>query len=79
VACALLSSYTGSILGQAWLIVQERYPEYRLHCPNPYPVLGEKTFGKPGRLKHLDAYIFMCIIIPRQHNLYKALAYYICD
>ncbi|XP_048769154.1 uncharacterized protein LOC125675475 isoform X2 [Ostrea edulis] len=49
VACALLSSYTGSILGQAWLIVQERYPEYKLHCPNPYPVLGEKTFGKTGR------------------------------
>ncbi|XP_061176317.1 LOW QUALITY PROTEIN: uncharacterized protein LOC133185231 [Saccostrea echinata] len=49
VACALLSSYTGSILGQAWLIVRERYPEYKRHCPNPYPVLGEKTFGKKGR------------------------------
>ncbi|XP_062577099.1 uncharacterized protein LOC134238969 [Saccostrea cucullata] len=49
VACALLSSYTGSILGQAWLIVRERYPQYKEHCPNPYPVLGEKTFGKKGR------------------------------
>lgn len=49
VACALLSSYTGSILGQAWLIVQERFPEYKKSCPDPYPVLGEKTFGKKGR------------------------------
>nr|XP_022293046.1 amino acid transporter AVT1J-like isoform X1 [Crassostrea virginica] len=49
VACALLSAYTGSILGKSWVIIQERFPEYRQSCPDPYPVLGEKTFGKKGR------------------------------
>ncbi|KAK3097482.1 hypothetical protein FSP39_010023, partial [Pinctada imbricata] len=49
VFCAFLSSYTGAILGKSWSMIQERYPEYRENCPDPYPVLGEKTFGKVGR------------------------------
>ncbi|KAL8581783.1 hypothetical protein ACOMHN_043201 [Nucella lapillus] len=48
--CAFISSYTGGILGQCWLMVQQRYPEMRGHIRYPYPAIGMKTFGGPGRI-----------------------------
>jgi hypothetical protein len=50
VVYTLVSSYTGGILGESWLMILNRYPEYKTHCPDPYPTLAEKTFGKKGRL-----------------------------
>ncbi|XP_041354276.1 amino acid transporter AVT1A-like isoform X2 [Gigantopelta aegis] len=48
--CCFLSAYTGDILGKAWCLVQERYPEFRGHVRYPYPAIGQITYGKPGRL-----------------------------
>ena len=42
--------YTGSRLGECWVILQERYPEeFRGIIRDPYPTIGEKTVGKWGR------------------------------
>ena len=42
--------YTGSLLGWAWQLVEQRYQEeLDEHTRDPYPVLGERAFGKAGR------------------------------
>ncbi|XP_060063323.1 uncharacterized protein LOC132543823 [Ylistrum balloti] len=48
-ACSLLSAYTGHILGKAWIITSHRFKECRGHVPDPYPLIGEKAYGKWGR------------------------------
>ncbi|KAI8791411.1 amino acid transporter ANTL1-like isoform X2 [Biomphalaria glabrata] len=50
VVCALVSAYTGMLLGKCWLMVMNRYEEYQVHTRYPYPAIGQVTFGKPGRL-----------------------------
>lgn len=45
----LTSSYTGIIISKSWIIIQNRFPEYSQHVPDPYPVIGEKAYGKFGR------------------------------
>ncbi|KAK3578876.1 hypothetical protein CHS0354_010236 [Potamilus streckersoni] len=53
-AC-IVSSYTGITLGRTWLIILERYPQYReARVRYPYPLIGEITFGRLGR--HLVSY-----------------------
>ncbi|XP_063402409.1 uncharacterized protein LOC134686665 [Mytilus trossulus] len=49
VVFTLTSSYTGTIIAKSWIIIQDRFPEYRNHVPDPYPVIGEKAYGKHGR------------------------------
>ncbi|XP_052811305.1 uncharacterized protein LOC128238973 isoform X1 [Mya arenaria] len=50
VLCALVSAYTGNILGKAWLIVRKRTPEYQTgHVRYPYPAIGQAAFGVFGR------------------------------
>ncbi|XP_052090181.1 uncharacterized protein LOC127726766 [Mytilus californianus] len=49
VVFTLLSTYTATLIGKCWAMIQERYPEYRSHVPDPYPIMGEKTYGKTGR------------------------------
>ncbi|CAC5397609.1 SLC32A [Mytilus coruscus] len=49
VVFTLTSSYTGTIIAKSWVIIQDRFPEYRDHVPDPYPVIGEKAYGKNGR------------------------------
>lgn len=50
IVCALVSAYTGVLLGKCWLMVMNRYPEYQEHSRYPYPAIGQVTYGKPGRL-----------------------------
>ncbi|CAC5420820.1 SLC32A [Mytilus coruscus] len=45
----IFSTYTATLIGDSWVIIQERYPEYRSHVPDPYPVIGEKAYGRRGR------------------------------
>lgn len=49
VVFSLTSSYTGTIIAKSWIIIQDRFPEYRNHVPDPYPVIGEKAYGIHGR------------------------------
>jgi vesicular inhibitory amino acid transporter len=41
--------YTGSRLGECWVILEERHPEFRGIIRDPYPTIGEKTVGMWGR------------------------------
>jgi hypothetical protein len=57
----LTSSYTGIIISKSWIIIQNRFPEYSQHVPDPYPVIREKAYGKFGRyveFLHLSSTLF---------------------
>ena len=41
-------AFVGTRLGLCWLMVEEKYPEYRGKCRDPYPTIAEKAFGKVG-------------------------------
>lgn len=47
---AFVCAYTGKLLGTCWLMVQERYEEYRGHVRHPYPLMGQITYGKVARI-----------------------------
>ncbi|XP_069110122.1 uncharacterized protein [Argopecten irradians] len=49
ILCAILSAYTGILLGEAWTIAAEVFEDCKGHVQNPYQILGEKTYGKAGR------------------------------
>ena len=53
----LNGAFVGTRLGLCWLMVEERYPEYRGKCRDPYPTIAEKAFGKVGRY-----FALLCII-----------------
>jgi len=46
---ALNAAFVGIKLGQCWVILEERYPEYREQVRDPYPTIAEKAGGKIGR------------------------------
>ena len=39
----------GTRLGYCWIMIEERFPELREACRDPYPVIAEKAVGKAGR------------------------------
>ena len=45
----LNSLYSGTRLGLCWIILEERYEEYRGQVRDPYPAIGERAIGKWGR------------------------------
>lgn len=49
--CAMISAYTGVILGECWMIVKNRFPEKydTHHIRYPYPAIGYEAGGKPTR------------------------------
>jgi len=47
--CCVANGWCGILLGRCWLILEERFPEYKEQCRNPYPAIGFEVFGKPGR------------------------------
>src|SRR5690348_15764255 len=46
VLCCLMSGYAAIYLGRCWLIVEERWPEYRKQQRDPFSVIGLKAGGK---------------------------------
>lgn len=51
IICGIISSYTGSLLGKCWLILRQRYPEYKdKHINDPYPKIGYRAAGKWGEI-----------------------------
>ncbi|KAG1666274.1 Amino acid transporter AVT1D [Nymphon striatum] len=49
VVIGLLSCYGGVKLGRCWQIIIERWPEYDRHVQDPYPIIGQLSFGKYAR------------------------------
>ena len=45
--------YSGTRLGECWVILEERFPEFKGIIRDPYPTIGEKAAGKLGRLVSL--------------------------
>ncbi|CAN7993705.1 unnamed protein product [Ixodes pacificus] len=50
VVCALASGYGGSRLGLCWIILEERWFEYREANRNPYPCIAFRAYGKPMKI-----------------------------
>jgi len=42
--------FTGTRLGLCWIMLEERYEEFRGEVRDPYPAIAEKAVGKWGRL-----------------------------
>ena len=43
------AAFIGSRLGLCWVILEERYEEFRREIRDPYPSIGEKAVGRWGR------------------------------
>lgn len=57
---AATSAFVGIKLGQCWVILEERYPEYRGQVRDPYPSIAEKAAGKIGRGEKTNFVKFGC-------------------
>lgn len=44
------SLYTGTRLGLCWVMLEERFEEFRGQVRDPYPSIGEKAVGRWGRV-----------------------------
>lgn len=47
VACMVVA-FSACRLGQCWIILEERWPEYQRACRKPYPAMAYRTLGMPG-------------------------------
>ena len=47
---SLNSCYSGTRLGLCWIMLEERYEEFRGQVRDPYPAIGEKAVGSWGRI-----------------------------
>jgi len=47
------SLYSGTRLGLCWVMLEERYEEFRGQVRDPYPSIGEKAVGRWGRIVSL--------------------------
>ncbi|XP_041453350.1 amino acid transporter AVT1D-like [Lytechinus variegatus] len=49
IIAAIMSAYTGVVLGRCWTIIKDRFPEkYAGHTRYPYPAIGFEAYGKIG-------------------------------
>ncbi|XP_066265164.1 uncharacterized protein [Branchiostoma lanceolatum] len=48
--CGAIAGHNGIMLGRCWNILQLRWPKYRDHVRDPYPAIGERAYGKLGKV-----------------------------
>ncbi|KAK7063067.1 hypothetical protein SK128_023882 [Halocaridina rubra] len=46
--CVMIG-FSGTRLGHCWIILEERWPEYRVNCRQPYMEIAYRSFGKTFR------------------------------
>ena len=68
----LTSSYTGIIISKSWIIIQNRFPEYSQHVPDPYPVIREKHMENLDGMWNFYIYHPLCLIIKLQTSLVRS-------
>jgi len=44
------AAFSGTRLGLCWMMLEERYEEFRKEIRDPYPSIGEKAVGRWGRI-----------------------------
>jgi len=49
------AGFSGTRLGLCWIMLEERYEEFRGEVRDPYPAIGEKAMGKWGRIVSMVA------------------------
>lgn len=49
----LNAGFSGTRLGLCWVMLEERFPEFRGEVRDPYPSIAEKAIGKVGRVLSL--------------------------
>ena len=72
------AGFSGTRLGLCWLMLEERYQEFRGEVRDPYPAIGGKALGKPGRLLSmisicLTLYGGGCVFIVLIANMFGSL------
>ena len=45
----LNAGFSGTRLGLCWIMLEERYEEFRGEVRDPYPAIAEKAVGRWGR------------------------------
>jgi len=74
----LNAGFSGTRLGLCWVMLEERYPEFRGEVRDPYPAIAEKAMGKLGRVLalvsiSLTLYGGGCVFIVLISQLSKSL------
>ncbi|XP_063862619.1 uncharacterized protein LOC135101984 [Scylla paramamosain] len=50
VLLCLAVGFAGTRLGLCWVLLEERWPEYRAPCRRPYPAIARRALGKAGQI-----------------------------
>ncbi|XP_045138352.1 amino acid transporter AVT1J-like [Portunus trituberculatus] len=50
VLMCLAVGFAGTRLGMCWVLLEERWPEYRMPCRRPYPAIARRALGKAGQI-----------------------------
>lgn len=45
IMCWIDAGICGILIGKCWLILEERWPEFRESCRYPYAAIGEMAYG----------------------------------
>ncbi|XP_069107686.1 uncharacterized protein [Argopecten irradians] len=81
---AFVSTYTGILLGESWIMAASMFDDCKGRVQNPYQLLGEKTYGKIGRYVvsmslHVSmfgtAIVFLLLSADNIETLFAAVGY----
>ncbi|XP_050736641.1 uncharacterized protein LOC127008522 [Eriocheir sinensis] len=50
VVLALAVGFAGTRLGMCWVLLEDRWPQYRTPCRRPYPAIARRALGIPGQV-----------------------------